>query len=173
MLWSRKLFSKLSILVCVFATVAPSAQSIEPGQALPRLELTDSSGAKIDLDSLKGKIVYLDIWASWCGTCASTMPWLNQLQEKFGKQNLAVVAVNVDENREDAEKFLKDFNPQMFIAFDPKGAVPSELEVEAMPTSFLIDRQGKIISVHQGFKDSDRTKVEQLIANDLKGAKSA
>jgi thiol-disulfide isomerase/thioredoxin len=121
---------------------------------------TAADTSRFDLETYRGKVVYLDFWASWCGPCKQSFPWMRAMQEHFASQGFAVVAVNLDRDREAALEFLKK-NPVAFpIIYDPQGVMAREHKVEAMPSSFVYDRTGKLRAVHQGFKDSDKTKLE-------------
>jgi len=122
----------------------------------------------VDLAALKGKVVYLDFWASWCVPCRQSFPWMSELQRSLEKDGLVVVAVNVDQERADAEHFLSEFKPPFRVVFDPKGSLAERYHVNGMPTSVLIGRDGQTVTVHQGFRSRDRDALEQQIRNVLK-----
>lgn len=125
----------------------------------------------VKLSSSKGKLVYLDFWASWCGPCKQSFPWMNAMQEKYQSQGLEIIAVNLDENNEDAQKFLAGTPAKFTVAFDSKGQTPTQYGVKGMPTSYLIGRDGKIILQHMGFNAADRDKLEQKIRESLETKK--
>jgi thiol-disulfide isomerase/thioredoxin len=130
--------------------------------AAPEFELPTAAG-NISLAQYKGKVVYLDFWASWCGPCKQSFPWMNSMQEKYQSQGLQVIAINLDANKDDATSFLAG-NPAKFtVAFDAKGLTPRAYGVKGMPTSYLIDRDGKVILQHMGFNTADREKLELKI----------
>lgn len=107
--------------------------------------------ATLDLSAYKGKVVYLDFWASWCAPCRQSFPWMNDLADNYGGRGLVVIAVNVDHERDLATDFLRQ-NPADFkVVYDSDGALAEHYDVEAMPTSILIGRDGKIRYVHAGF----------------------
>jgi len=110
----------------------------------------------LDLASLNGKVVYVDFWASWCVPCRDSFPWMNELQHEFGKQGLVIVAVNLDHERSDAEDFLRRLTPDFGISYDPQGLLAERFHVKGMPTSVLIDRNGKVVTQHTGFRLADR-----------------
>jgi cytochrome c biogenesis protein CcmG/thiol:disulfide interchange protein DsbE len=120
------------------------------------------------LEAYAGKVVLLDFWASWCSPCLQSFPWMNELQQKHGGEGLVVLAVNLDQDRKLAEAFLGKTPAKFKIEYDPNGAVARQFGVQAMPTSFLIDRTGKVRVRHAGFKDKHRTEREQQIAQLLK-----
>jgi len=117
----------------------------------------------LDLDSLKGKVVYLDFWASWCEPCRESFPWMNRMQSELGAEGLVVIAVNVDQERADAERFLSKYPAQFRIIFDARGVLPEKFGVRVMPTSFLLNRAGQVQQRHQGFFLKDRDALMQQV----------
>ena len=117
----------------------------------------------LDLNAYHGKVVYLDFWASWCKPCRQSFPWLADMQQKYGKDGFVVVAVNVDKERALADRFLADVPHPFTIAFDPDGELATRYGIEAMPSSVLIDGNGKVIATHAGFFDHKREHYEKRI----------
>jgi cytochrome c biogenesis protein CcmG/thiol:disulfide interchange protein DsbE len=117
----------------------------------------------VDLNEFRGRVIYLDFWASWCVPCRQSFPWMDRMQREFGQDAFIVVAVNVDHARPDAEQFLHEHSPAFKIVFDPDGALAERFGVKGMPTSFLIDREGHVHSEHEGFRLKDRDALEQQI----------
>ena len=105
----------------------------------------------LDLSAYKGKVVYLDFWASWCTPCRLSLPWMSQLQARYGRDGLVVIGVNVDHDRAQADEFLAANGGNFQIVYDPHGALAGKYNFKGMPTSFLIGRDGKLRSVHPGF----------------------
>jgi thiol-disulfide isomerase/thioredoxin len=138
--------------------------------AAPPLAFTDGSGQGIALESLRGKVVLLDIWASWCTPCRASFPAYDQLYQRYKAQGFHVLAVNVDESRKDAERFLAGRNPAMQVVFDPTGRAPAALKTKGMPTSYLIDRRGRIRFVHEGFTEKLLGEYQHEIAQLLQEA---
>lgn len=133
--------------------------SVEPA---PVFELPTDNG-KVSLDSLKGKVVYLDFWASWCGPCRKSFPWMNRMVQRYGTKGLVIIAVNLDKSRDQAQRFLHDYPAQFTIAYDPEGNIANEYDVQGMPSSYLIDRKQHIVKVHLGFRDEDTLAMERNI----------
>ena len=161
-------YFRREIAACLVALACSTpAFSVELGQPAPDFERVDGKDQSIKLSSYLGKVVYLDFWASWCVPCRETFPWMNQLQAKFGKDGFEVVAVNIDTKKVDAEKFLAQFPAGFTVLFDPKRAVAKTYELKGLPTTFLIDRAGNLISTHLGFQKERAVELEAHIAKAL------
>lgn len=117
----------------------------------------------IDWNAYKGKVVYVDFWASWCGPCKASFPWMMKMHEQKKSQGLVILAINVDQDKKVADKFLMEFNPKFPIIFDAKGALAEEFKVQTMPSSFLIDKAGKPRFKHAGFFESKTAAYEKEI----------
>lgn len=152
-----------AIVAFAVGAVAPAAWALDSGASAPPLSLPGLKGA-VDLANLKGKVVYLDFWASWCGPCKQSFPFMNELQSRYGAEGLEVVAVNLDARRSDAEKFLAEVPAGFTVAFDATGDSARRFEVRSMPSSVLIGRDGKVVGAHKGFKAGDRKELEDRIA---------
>lgn len=142
--------------------LALPALALEPGQTAPDFDLPGRTGA-VRLSDFKGKTVYLDFWASWCGPCKQSFPWMNDMHTRYGASGLRVVGINVDQKSDDAKTFLKN-NPAAFeVAFDPSGKAPRSYAVKGMPTSVLIGPDGRVLMVHRGFRGDERPELERQI----------
>lgn len=117
----------------------------------------------LDLQSLHGRVVYVDFWASWCTPCRQSFPWMEAMERKYADQGLTVVAINLDHERADADRFLRTFLPDFTISFDPDGHLAEIYGVQAMPTSVLLDRHGVRRFTHLGFRSADEADYEQHI----------
>jgi len=107
--------------------------------------------AGLDLNAYRGKVVYLDFWASWCTPCRLSFPWMNEVQEARSRNGLVIIAVNVDHDRAAAQDFLQATNPEFKIVYDPDGSIASQYNFKDMPTSVLIGRDGRVRYTHAGF----------------------
>jgi len=117
----------------------------------------------VSLAALRGKVVYVDFWASWCVPCRKSFPWMNSLQKRYAGQGLVIVAVNLDKSRELSDRFLSEVPSELTIAYDPDGEVASAYKVKGMPSSYLIDRAGRIHSSHIGFREETASDMEAAI----------
>lgn len=142
----------LACAMCLPGRAAVAADAIIP-RTTPSLTLPDAAGAPISLESLKGKVVLVDIWASWCVPCKTAFPAYDALFREFHDRGLDVVAINVDEERKAANAFLEGRPHVMRVLFDPKGLAPTGFKLKGMPTSYLIDRKGVTRFAHEGFND--------------------
>lgn len=120
------------------------------------------------LKNYAGKVVLVDFWASWCAPCLRSFPWMNDLQQRHAGQGLVIVAVNLDQERALADAFLKKSPAQFRIEYDTRGDIARQFGVEAMPTSFLVDRKGQVRVHHAGFRDAQRAERERQIEQLLK-----
>lgn len=145
-------------VACIFGF--SSAQAIEAGIPAPdcQLQHIPDDGKSIPL-ATPGKVLYVDYWASWCGPCVQSMPFLNEVYQRYQTQGLEIVAINVDENLEDADAFLKQHPVKVPIAHSADGQCPLKFDVQTMPTSYLIDKHGQIRHVQLGFRTSETAEV--------------
>jgi thiol-disulfide isomerase/thioredoxin len=143
--------------------VASTAGALAPGDAPPAIDMPDQAGKKVDLHELKGKVVLIDFWASWCGPCKQEMPVLEELHKKYAKDGLVIVGVNIDNNAKKMNNFLKGTPATFRIVHDRKLDIASKYEPATMPSSYFIGRDGKVRYVHEGFKKRDAAELEQRI----------
>ena len=136
-----------SILIVVCFLLAPMAHAASP----------------IDLSEFRGRVLYLDFWASWCAPCQQSFPWLQLMKDTYEGQGLTVVAVNLDQHRSDAERFLARFHPNFDVRFDPLAEAAESFKVQGMPTSMIIDRRGVVRFTHIGFRPVDGTVYENQL----------
>lgn len=167
---------KKSILISLFGFyslwITTYAHCVEIGKAAPSFELSGNVSGKgigsgttapVSLLQFQGKVIYLDFWASWCGPCKQSFPWLNEMQSKYGHQGFQVLAINLDVKLADAQDFLKSQTAKFVIAFDSQSVTPKAYGIKGMPSSFLIGKDGRVLSQHTGFRESDRSTLEVQI----------
>jgi cytochrome c biogenesis protein CcmG, thiol:disulfide interchange protein DsbE len=156
----------------VLGLCAPlAAHALEAGETAPAFDLPSTKG-NLKLADLKGSWVYIDFWASWCGPCRQSFPWMNELQAKMGN-NLKIVGINVDTKRADADKFLAEFPAKFALAFDDKGITPkayrSKTMKGGMPFSALIKPDGTVAWTHEGFDKTEIKALEEKIVQAVAG----
>jgi len=157
------------LAIALLLAAAPAA-AVDTGDAAPnfRAPTLQDDLKSLSLQDYRGKVVYLDFWASWCAPCATALPILDSFRREFAPDEFAVLAVNVDSNPTRAREFLARRPVGYPSVTDPEGKLPVKFGVETMPTSFLIDRKGVIRLVHRGFKKTDadalRAEIRKLVA---------
>ena len=153
----------LLLIACVAVAAmlpAPSARAEDaPGFELPEL----AGSTPRSLVDLRGRFVYLDFWASWCGPCRHALPVLDNLQRELAGERFTVLAVHLDERPEDGRAFLERFPVSYPVLSDPHGRVARAFALPGMPTSYLIDPAGRIVWRHVGFKRRDGPRIRARI----------
>ncbi len=147
------------------ALVAPRAlATVSKGQRAPAFSLQSMGRQQVSLSQFRGKVVLIDFWASWCEPCKKELPALEQLTRDYASKGVAVVLINVDKERENAERMalqLKLNSSQVLL--DPSGATAAAYDLPKMPTSFVVDKKGIVRYVNEGFdgsSDVDRFRTE-------------
>jgi thiol-disulfide isomerase/thioredoxin len=160
----------LPVVACAIAVpgLAGASGGVKPGDVPPPLTLTSADGKCVSLTERKGRVVLVDFWASWCGPCVTSFPAIDALYRELHDRGFDVVAINVDEQRGDANAFLADKSYAMTVVFDPEGRAPDAFGVAAMPSSYVIGRDGRVRFVHVGYNgktlDQYRREIESLLA---------
>ncbi len=158
---TKRVSMKRSLLASLLLTLAFSG----PLFAAPSLDHTvlTKEGTETSLQEFAGKVVYVDFWASWCGPCRKSFPWMNQMQAKYQQQGFEVVAINLDVDTELAHEFLTKIPANFNLRFNPDGDVAREFDLPGMPSSYLFNRQGELVQRHVGFFDKNKPAYEQEI----------
>ena len=141
-------------IACALAlTISPCALALEAGAPIPELVIArlDEPAQPLSLASLRGNVVYVDFWASWCVPCRLSMPALDALYKQNRARGFAVVGVNKDVSAADARRFLVKVPVTFALATDAQDAAARAFDVKAMPSGYLIDRKGVVRKVHRGF----------------------
>lgn len=155
------------ILACLL--IAPfKAYSAGIGEAAPAFTLKDMKGNTVTLESLKGKVVFLDFWATWCGPCKEEFPELDALYKKYGKDGFEVIGISVDKSESNVAEFLKKRPVSFTILTNTKGDVAESYGLPGMPTGFIIGKDGVIKYRHAGFSRAFLPVYEKEIVELLK-----
>ena len=143
---------------------APSASALEAGDKAPAFAAPSlTSEGNLALSQFRGKVVYLDFWASWCAPCLTAIPEIEKLRSEFGGDRFEVLAVNLDQKKKKALRFLSKTPISYPSCSDPKGRLPDQFGLDTMPTAYLIDKKGVIRYVHRGFQRGDGEKIREEI----------
>jgi len=136
----------------IFSMTTSYAASEKLSGKAANFTLKSRSGKNIKLSELRGEVVMLNFWASWCGPCRKEMPLLEKIHKKYKRLGFTLLGVNVEENSSDAKNYLKDVNVTFPILFDRTQKTSKLYDVSAMPTTILIDRNGNKRFIHKGYK---------------------
>lgn len=158
----KSVVAMIALILVAASGVVSSADDIRlaPGFEIQNL----GGGDAINLDQYQGKVVYVDFWASWCGPCLKSFPFMQEMHTRYSNDGLVIIAINMDQNTQDARDFLAEHPVTFLIGQDAAGKVAQQYGVIAMPSSFVVDRDGLIKDVHYGFKSGDAEKISSLIA---------
>jgi len=147
-------------------TGAEGATGGPVGAPLPPLTVDALSGRSINVASYKGRVLLLDVWASWCDPCKQELPVLNEMARRLKSQGIDILAVSVDQERENVDKFLRLHGGgrwALTVAHDPRGEVAELLQPDKMPTSYVVDRSGIVRYVNAGFLPADASTIEHRL----------
>jgi thiol-disulfide isomerase/thioredoxin len=156
------------LLAFSFVLLFPLAARAGDPASTPGLQLLD--GRAFSLRSLEGKVVVLDFWASWCVPCRTSFPFFDSLQRRYGARGLSVVGLTLEENGDAIAAFLDDVPADFVIARDPTGKAGEAFDVVAMPTTFLLDRNGRVVARFEGGDKKTHEKLESAVTTLLAGA---
>tara|TARA_B110000881_G_scaffold208986_1_gene214699 strand:- start:497 stop:1039 length:543 start_codon:yes stop_codon:yes gene_type:complete len=170
-LFNRKNFIMFSIclILSLNTSLIKNAYSKQHDESnIQNVALQGDKALSEMLNRHKGKVIYLDFWASWCVPCRKSFPWMNSMQQMYKKDGFVVIAVNLDAEYESAQDFLKNNATTFEIIYDPTGETPKKYGVKGMPTSYLLGRDGKVKIAHTGFFTKKKTQYEKEIQALLK-----
>jgi thiol-disulfide isomerase/thioredoxin len=160
-------------LIAVLLASIPAAYAVEPGQRMPVAPVAapfEPGSPAVDINAYKGKVLYVDFWASWCVPCRTSMPALEALYRKYNDRGFVVVGVNKDDRITDARRFLDKYPATFPLATDTDEKVVRSFGVAAMPSGYLIDRKGTVRRVHQGFTAETAASLDREVQDLLKAA---
>jgi cytochrome c biogenesis protein CcmG/thiol:disulfide interchange protein DsbE len=134
------------------------------GAPVPEIHVEGLSGKSIGVADYRGKVLLLDVWASWCAPCKQELPMLDEMAKRLRRDGIEVLAVSIDQERANLDKFLRARSRwSLTVAHDPKGEVADRLAPEKMPTSYIVDRAGIIRYVNSGFVPADAAAIERRL----------
>ena len=159
----RNACATLGLAVLLAASAAGATAPVAGDFALPARD-----GGTVRLSQLRGQVVMINFWATWCGPCRQEMPLLEQIHAKYEPLGFTLLGVNVEPDSAPAQAWLKGVPVSFPILFDRENAVSAQFGVEAMPSSVLIDREGRVRHVHLGYKPGDESTYADLIRSLVK-----
>lgn len=155
----------LVLVGSLWTTVTPSVSATGTGSMAPEIAAADLDGKGVRLSKLRGKVVLVDFWASWCAPCREELPVLDALYKKYRARGLEVIAVNQDRSRAKLTQFLRRVPLSFPVVHDENGSVAGRYSPPKMPSSYLIDRRGLVRHVQAGFRAKDRAALERQIVD--------
>ena len=153
----------LQLILAIALTLFNASPNNQIGKKATEFSLPAVNGETVALQSLRGKVVLLNFWATWCGPCRQELPELARVQEKYRQRGLTVVAVTVDNDVENVRSFLKKYDIKLQALWDKKKKVADAYVVEKMPSSYLIDRNGIVRFIHRGYTPEELKRIEAEI----------
>ncbi len=165
----RYIYSLTMALFMVLSSPELTASNkASQGDMLPSFNLPDlASGEIVNSDTYKGKVLWVDTWASWCAPCRQSFPFYNELYAKLKDKGLVIIGINQDADIKKAKRFAKNFQAAFPLVWDPEDAsgnrYANNLNIPTMPTAFLVDKSGKIVYVHSDFIEADAKEIERKI----------
>ncbi len=154
-------------LALALLLASPAALAVKAGERPPPLVAQNAGQQLLGLQDYRGKVVYVDFWASWCAPCRQAMPQYDRLYKQWASRGLVVLGVNLDSDRDDADRALKRRPVSFPVVYDPAGTWAERFELPSMPSGYLIGRDGIVRHVHEGFRTSDVPALEALIDKTL------
>ena len=142
----------LGLVFCAFAATSLASSGNLTGQSAPDFALKSSTGENLRLSEFRGDVVMVNFWATWCGPCRQEMPLLDELYSRYGRVGFSLLGVNIDDNSSKAMDMVSELGVTFPVLFDSRKEVSKLYEVDAMPVTVLIDREGTVRYVHQGYK---------------------
>ncbi|MGB7904839.1 MAG: TlpA disulfide reductase family protein [Steroidobacteraceae bacterium] len=163
-------FTRRLLFVSCLALGMPALAlgAANPGAPAPDFTLAARDGGKVRLADLKGQVVMINFWATWCGPCRQEMPLLAQLNTKYEPLGFTLLGVNVEPDSAAAVAWLKGMPVTFPILFDTDSVVAGNFGVEGMPSTVFVDRKGQVRYVHRGYKVGDEAKYADMIRSLVK-----
>lgn len=153
---------RTTLAASALLALALHAGAVEVGQPAPDVELIGTPVTS-KLADLRGRYVYVDFWASWCGPCRLSFPWMGTLQARYKPSELTVISINLDKQRRDAERFLQQTPAAFAVAYDPAGESAKRFALKTMPSAYLLGPDGQVLWAHRGFTLDERSALDQQI----------
>ena len=158
-----QLLPRLLLAAFMVLSTPLAAIAAEVGRPAPDFTLKSLGGPNLKLSEMAGSVVLINFWASWCGPCREEMPLLNSLHKKYEPLGFKVLGVNVEQDVKGAKGFLTNFPVDFPVLLDSDNRVSEQYKVIAMPTTVVVDRDGNMRFLHQGYKSGDEAKYRQMV----------
>ncbi len=163
-----KALRRAALVLCGAGALALPVHAAEPTGNAPDFTLKSAAGANLRLQEQRGRVVMINFWATWCGPCRVEMPHLNRLYDKYRSAGFQLLGVNIDEDPAKAQALATKLGLQFPVLFDADKRVSKLYDLTTMPSTVLVDRDGRVRHVHRGYRDGFETTYEQQIRALLK-----
>ena len=160
----RKFISATALSIIVAFTAANAFAGVSKGKLPPDFSLKSMSGENIRLSEMRGKVVMINFWATWCAPCRKEMPLLNDIYNKHKNSGFVLLGVNIDNTSKKAEKMAKKLGINFPILFDSSKKVSEAYSVSAMPFTIILDKGGKVRQIHKGYLPGYEKKYDAQIS---------
>lgn len=139
------------LLLSILAAASPASSGLS-GQPAPDFALKSSTGENLRLSEYRGDVVMINFWATWCGPCRQEMPLLDELYSRYRRVGFNLLGVNIDDDSRRAMDMISELGVTFPVLFDSRKDVSRLYEVDAMPVTIIVDREGNVRHIHQGYK---------------------
>jgi cytochrome c biogenesis protein CcmG/thiol:disulfide interchange protein DsbE len=153
----------MRLTLAIFALAAIAHADVKSGDRAHDFEEKTLRGDTLKLSQLRGKVVLIDFWASWCEPCKKELPVLARLAPRLKEKGVEIVSINIDEKKANAEQFMKEHGLDLTVVYDKDHKIVGQWEPPKMPTSFVVDRAGVIRAINAGFDSGDESKLEKQL----------
>ncbi len=160
---SLRALRKFALVILIATATVGLAMAAPVSGPAPNFTLKSLDGKNLKLSEMRGDVVLINFWASWCAPCRQEMPLLNALYNKYQPLGFTVLGINVEENLDDARRFLKNFPVDFPILLDGNNKVSKQYNVIAMPTTVVVDRDGNMRFLHRGYRPGDEKTYQQMV----------
>jgi len=158
----------LTVLVLLLPSGAVLSAPPKIGQPAPDFTLRSSEGKNLKLSERRGEVIMVNFWATWCAPCRQEMPQLNVLHDRYRRNGFTLLAVNVDDNEKAAQDMIRQLGIRFPVLFDTRKQASRQYDVDAMPSTLLIDRDGRVRYLHRGYRAGVEKEYEEKIRELLK-----
>lgn len=164
MYFKKKIVKIAGGLLLVLAVVVPLSSCWAEDKNAAAVDFSvETDDGQLSIEALRGDVVYIDFWASWCAPCRQSFPWMNEMHHRYKDQGLTILAIGIDKTRDLSDQFLASLPADFLIGFDHQGKLAEQFKLIGMPTAYLLDRNGVLVKEHVGFRKSKTRDYEASI----------